>query len=114
MHQASNRLILLKPANERKNLTNPALLQLRSWAQIMSLSIGSVSLVGFGGSVGETKFTIITKCLPERTAVISQHYLSFPHNMTSEVENEHRNSILMISHSLELRSACDWIMQIFN
>ena len=79
MHQASNRLILLKLANERKNLTNPALLQLRSCAQIMSLSIGSVSLVGFGGSVGETKFTIITKCLPERTAVISQHYTTgFP------------------------------------
>ena len=86
MHQASNRLILLKPANESKNLTNPALLQLRSWAQIMSLSIGSVSLVGFGGSVGETKFTIITKCLPEKAAVISQHYNWFPHNMTSEVE----------------------------
>ena len=86
MHQASNRLILLKLANERKNLTNPALLQLRSCAQIMSLSIGSVSLVGFGGSVGETKFTIIAKCLPEKAAVISQHYNWFPHNMTSEVE----------------------------
>ena len=86
MHQASNRLILLKLANERKTLTNPALLQLRSCAQIMSLSIGSVSLVGFGGSVGETKFTIIAKCLPEKAAVISQHYNWFPHNMTSEVE----------------------------
>ena len=86
MHQASNRLILLKLANERKSLTNPALLQLRSCAQIMSLSIGSVSLVGFGGSVGETKFTIIAKCLPEKAAVISQHYNWFPHNMTSEVE----------------------------